>query len=264
GGAPPFYYRQYYEYWAKLAEAWAQTALDDVWLGPRFRQIHADIPGDPVFRGARLMFYPTEYAPEIEIANLYHMNMMSLANVAYIVSRDRLLSPTLKEVRGRKIPWSGLSRAERARENVRGNFRGLEDLYVYRNTQVVPRFFAVSSVQAFDDTKQLLDAISASSVDQLRTQLFVKKTVIPKELEGADSLGIAKIKLDAYTSDEIRLTVKSDKPSVLIISNAYSPFWKARIDERDAQIFPAYHAFWGLYVPAGSKQIVFHYEPPYT
>jgi hypothetical protein len=264
GGDPPLYYRRYYEYWAKLAEPWARRALDEVWFGPRFRQIHEKIPGDPVFRGARLMFYPTEYAPEVEVGELYRMNMMSLANVAYMVSRDRLVSPALEEIRGRRQPWSALNRAERASENVRGNFRGFEDLYVYRNTQALLRFFAVSSVRTFDDGKRLLDAIAASSVDQLHAQLFVEKDVMPDVLKEAGALGIAEITLEMYTSDEIRLAVRSEQPSVLVASNSYSPFWKARIDGREARIFPAYHAFWGLYLPAGSRQVVFRFEPPYA
>ncbi len=264
GGDPPLYYRRYYEYWAKLVEPWAVRAVDEVWYGPMFRKKHAKIPDGPAFRGARLMFYPTIYAPEVKVGELYRMNMLSLANVAYMVSRDRLVSPALEEVRGRRRPWSALSRAERARENVRGNFRGFEDLYVYRNTQVLPRFFAVSSIRTFNDGKRLLDAVSASSVDELHAQLFVEKDAMPDALKEVGTLGIPEIELEKYTSDEIRLAVKSEKPSVLVVSNTYSPFWKARIDGREAQIFPAYHAFWGLYVPAGSKQVVFRFEPPYA
>ena len=87
---------------------------------------------------------------------------------------------------------------------------------------------------------------------------------MPDVLKEAGALGIAEITLEMYTSDEIRLAVRSEQPSVLVASNSYSPFWKARIDGREARIFPAYHAFWGLYLPAGSRQVVFRFEPPYA
>jgi len=77
-------------------------------------------------------------------------------------------------------------------------------------------------------------------------------------------LGDIEIRLAEYTSDYIRISLKADRPSVLSILNTYPPFWTAKIDSKDARIFPAYHAFWGIYIPAGSKDVVFRFKPPYA
>ena len=264
GGDPPFYYRQYYEYFAKLVEPWAKGIFDDVWIGPQIRQKHEKIPGDMMFRGARLMLYPADYKPEVQLDALYRLNMMSLANVAYIVSRDRLIAPGLKEIRSRPKPWSALSHADKTRENVKANFRGMEDLYVYRNTRVLPRFFSPTRVLAFGDKDKLLDAIATSPTDTLRTTLFIENNAVPDALTKSGPLGDLKIRLTEYTSDKIRLALNSDRPTVLAVMNTYSPFWTAEIDGKNARIFPAYHAFWGLFIPPGSKEVVIRYKPPYA
>jgi uncharacterized membrane protein YfhO len=50
---------------------------------------------------------------------------------------------------------------------------------------------------------------------------------------------------------------------VLVVSSTFSPFWQCRIDGETSKIFPANHAFWGLLLPAGARQVICHYQPPY-
>jgi len=112
GGDPPLHYRRYYEFFAKMVEPWARGILDDKWYGPLHRLKHEKFPGKMMFRAARLMFFPTEYNAEVRLDALYHLNLMSLTNIAYIVSRDRLIAPGLQEIRSRSQPWSALSHAD--------------------------------------------------------------------------------------------------------------------------------------------------------
>ena len=83
--------------------------------------------------------------------------------------------------------------------------------------------------------------------------------LIPKPVRGAHW----KIKNISYSPDKILLEVETDRPSVLVISNTYSPFWKCKINNIDRKILPANGFMWGVPVEAGFHKIEFNYQPPY-
>jgi hypothetical protein len=109
----------------------------------------------------------------------------------------------------------------------------------------------------------VLAAMAAATVDEFRNAAFVEKGTLPAGLSTDRRYGAADITLERYGSDEIRLAVSVDKDALLIVTNSFSPFWVAEIDGKRAPLFPAYHAFWGLALPAGATSVVFRFEPPY-
>ena len=184
-------------------------------------------------------------------------------NVGHLVSREQLISKTLLPVRSEKKSWSSLSRLEKARVNLRANFKGREYLFIYRNKDVFPRFFSVPRIKTFDTGRLVLEAMKNASREDLRNIVFVEKKQLPTGLSADQSFGTLDIKLETYTNDTIKLRISADQPSVLIVANSYSPFWTVEIDGKKANLFPAYHALWGVPVPAKAKSVVFRYEPPY-
>ena len=55
----------------------------------------------------------------------------------------------------------------------------------------------------------------------------------------------------------------SQNPTIAIVTNSFSPYWRCRIDGVETTTVPADHAFWGIYIPSGAKKLVFDYRPPY-
>jgi uncharacterized membrane protein YfhO len=100
--------------------------------------------------------------------------------------------------------------------------------------------------------------------EDLRRAVYVETKQLPAGVSDDQSYGTLDIKLETYTNDEITLRVASEKSSILIVANSYAPFWKVEIDGIRSKVFPAYHALWGVRVPAKAKSIVFRYEPPYA
>jgi len=209
------------------------------------------------------MLMPEDYRPEWRLGELYHLNLLSLANVGYVISRDRLVDKSLAPIREAKAPWSSLSTREKTKINLKANFNGLEELYIYRNLNVFPRFFSVPGLKPFDTGREVLEGMAAASLEALRATAFVEQNQLPKGLSLDRRYGPVEITLDRYTSDEIKLTVKAKNDAVLIVTNSFSPFWTAEIDGIKTPIFPAYHAFWGVALPAGAKSVTFRFDPPY-
>ena len=265
GGYTPVYYRRYYEYWGKIVEPWAQGLKnDDLRERKRFDHRRSKLGGNQLFRGDRLALYPREYSPEVNFDGMYSISLLALANVGYIVSRDELSSQHLEEVRRPKRSWSSLSHLERTRQNIRSNFTGHSDLYIYKLNAHVPRIFSVSSIREVDGRDDLLDQISKSRVPALVTEMLVDRGDLPTDATSREKFFPIKILLEKYSNDEIILRVTNPEgPSLLSVMNTYSPFWEARIDGVKQQLFPAYWAFWGLRVPQGASKIVFKYVPPY-
>jgi len=263
GGYQALHLMRYYEFWAKMAEPWATSLTPASRFYPQYAERRKMSRSDVKFRDDRLWLFPDTYQPEWELSKLYNLNFLSLANVGYVLSRDRLTDPSLKAIREMPRPWSALSKRERTRINIRGNFTGREHVFIYENKNVFPRFFTVNNIKTFKTGKATLAAMAEASITELRSTAFVANDALPPGLSTEKDYEAAEIRLNHYESDEIRLDVKSEGPSVLIVNNSFSPFWKVEIDGKPGKVFPAYHAFWGVHLPQGAKSVVFRYDPPY-
>jgi uncharacterized membrane protein YfhO len=62
--------------------------------------------------------------------------------------------------------------------------------------------------------------------------------------------------LDAkFTDQRISIQTEAPAPSLVVISQAYYPAWKASVDGRPARIWRANYAFQALEVPAGRHEV---------
>ncbi|MBU1089041.1 YfhO family protein, partial [Patescibacteria group bacterium] len=61
--------------------------------------------------------------------------------------------------------------------------------------------------------------------------------------------------------NSIELKTENNCPQILLLSDAYYPEWKAKIDQQSAQIYQANHAFRAVLVPPGTHTIKFYYFP---
>jgi len=258
------YWQRYFELWGTMVAPWVAGLDPTRGSGLSFAMARKNNREWPLFRGGRLMLYPDEFIPRVQLGELYNLNILSLLNVGYLVSRERLDDSSLEAVRSAQKPWSSLNRFEKAKINIRANFRGREHLYIYRNRNVFPRFFSVPRIKTFESGRQVLNAMAKATREDLRRAVYVETKQLPAGVSDDQSYGTLDIKLETYTNDEITLRVASEKSSILIVANSYAPFWKVEIDGIRSKVFPAYHALWGVRVPAKAKSIVFRYEPPYA
>jgi hypothetical protein len=265
GGMHALFSRRYFEFWNTILEPWLkQRPVEASYLGKENPRLLGK-PGNLLLsRWSILMLTADDHKPERRIGEMFRLNLLSLANVAYLVSRDRLVDAALEPFLESPVTWSSLTSWQKVKQNLLGNFSGRKNLFIYHNRNVLPRFFTATSVRLFVDGSVALKALADASMEDLRTTLFVENRHWPAEQNLAQNFVPATIQLDSYESDEIRLTVDGNGPALLFVGNSYSPFWLAQVDGISVPIFPANHAFWGVILPDGAKSVVFRYQPPYA
>lgn len=224
--------------------------------------------GWPEFRGERanLVTSGTRTAASYSVRpmdQLYRMNLLSLANIRYFVSREPLSGPGLVELQRAPKPWGELSTREKIVISLTENFNGRTWLYVYRNDHALPRFFTVRDVRAFDTDRATVEAMAEASIETLGKTLFVNRAALPPGLAADSTFEQGNVTLISYSADRIELEVAGNGPRVLIASNTFSRYWKASVDGVPAALFPADHTFWGIALDKGRHRVVFTYLPSY-
>lgn len=197
----------------------------------------------------------------------YNFELLSLANVRYIISpvplQEGNLALTSSNVNEKQITWQQKGRPARMIGIIRGEYPGIP-LYIYENLKVLPRFFLVGKVRLFDESSQVLAALAGADFNDLKSTAYLRSADaadLPLDnLGGIDQ----EVGLISYTPDKIILEVKSKGPSLLIATNNFSPYWRAKIDGSRTRVFPVNHTFQAVYIESGKHQVVLEYEPPYA
>lgn len=255
-GYVTLYPQTYQDYWGKVIEP--LTSED------QNRYNYFQDWGNRVY-----LFSPSDgfgSSEKIDFSEYYNLNLLSLANVKYIVSPKPVTSDSLKlwsgDLLNNRIDWDGLSTLGKIKRGFANNFTGRE-LYIYENENYLPRFFLVDSVQTFKKSAQMLDVMVDSSVERLSHTAFMNESEFSsyniKEL-GFES---HEIKVKQNTPDKIKLEVSLEGSGLLVITQNYSPFWKCEVDEEKREVFPVYHTFTGIVLEDGNHDITFSYDPPY-
>jgi hypothetical protein len=183
----------------------------------------------------------------IRFSEYYNLNLLSLANTQYIVSRKPVMGEGLTLVASTPMSSSGQA----------------GDLFIYKNEHCFPRFFLVDELRVFPDSASLLDSMSHADLSTLRSAAFVEQeftsTIDTKKLGFSEGL----VTLDGYSTDRIVLRVNLDGSGILVITNSYDQYWKCYVDGSEEDVFPVYHTFSGAFLESGQHTVIFEYDPPY-
>jgi hypothetical protein len=129
------------------------------------------------------------------------------------------------------------------------------DVKVYENLAVLPRAFVATEWVAASDGEAL--AILASpSFDPGRTIILA-----PGAAGGAGEVDEATqpARITHYAPELVR--IDAEGPGYLLLTDAYYPGWKARIDGQQVPIVRANVMFRAVMLPAGTHTVQFSYEP---
>ncbi len=247
------YPKAYQRLWSKVLEPAA-----------RKRNMSSLIDGYNTPSGNRVYLYldTVEADPQgLPFGDYYRLNLLSLLNTRFLISRHPLIDENLTPLLSQPA-WSSIPRKRRILERLRENFQGKSYLYLYENRTVLPRAFLASKVRRFADAAGLMNALAGSDARELRRTVFVEGDAAPalpeKPAAGGGTVSIAR-----YANDEIDLELRAESPSVLVVSNNFSPYWECEVDGRARKVFPADGVFWGVAVGPGDRKASFRYRPPY-
>jgi hypothetical protein len=257
------YPKRYQQYWEQVI---APLAASNKWIHD---YLH--------YWGSRVYLFSPFYTSSIRqlremgekllvFCEHWNLNLLSLANVRFVVSPFPLQDENLMELTrvddAESRKWEKLPFASKITGYLRRD-KPASRLFIYENKLVFPRFFLVGKTQTFTDTRELLSALQRANYNELRSTAYLIRDNLGLSGEKSAPMN-GEINLISYSSDHLALETRQDSDGMLIISNNYSPFWNANVNGKYARIFPVHHTFQGIYLKAGENRVSLEYRPPYA
>lgn len=169
-----------------------------------------------------------------------HLTALKLFNVKYLVTPYPIPEPEFEQVKTTNMILRG-------RPN---------DVFIYRNKNVLPRAFHVGKIQVVANQNAVMEILKSGEFDP-------SKKAILEEIPGIlpDSEGEGSVQITEYQLNKIKLKSQSDTPKLLVLSEIYYPKgWKAYIDGQPTKIYKTNYLFRSIVVPAGSHDVDFVFE----
>ena len=130
------------------------------------------------------------------------------------------------------------------------------DMKVYEYPDVLPRAYLVGDVQALED-EQAVARLRSGAFDPRRMALL--EPGAEPMLGGSPVHG--QVEVLERRPERWRLRISSDRPALLVISDAYYPGWSASVDGVETSVLRANVAFKAVVVPAGEHLVELTYDP---
>jgi hypothetical protein len=138
-----------------------------------------------------------------------------------------------------------------------GAWRGSNYL-VYRNASALPRCYVVprAVVSAGDDISRAIGSTSVSP----REAVVTSADPLPA---GGERQPFRPADYDGADPDRVIVTVRTERPGLLVIADAWMPGWTAEVDGERAQVLRGDHALRVVALHrAGMHRVVLRYRPP--
>jgi len=129
---------------------------------------------------------------------------------------------------------------------------------IYRDTHAFPRAYLANRLEVMANSKSTFDRLLNPDFDP-RTTVLTEEAVPFNGSPDVTDAGTAHVTQRTFNS--VRIEVNSKSESILVLTDAYFPGWKATVDGVDAAVFPTYRTFRGIVVPQGSHTVEFRYQP---
>jgi hypothetical protein len=129
------------------------------------------------------------------------------------------------------------------------------DVKIYEHAAVLPRAFVVQEAVGADD-ERALELLGSATIDPGRTVILPPPPTLLAEQGHAD--GSAATILE-YAPEVVR--VRAIGPGYLVLTDAYYPGWRARVNGAATEILRADVMFRAVALPAGEHVVEFRYAP---
>jgi hypothetical protein len=224
------------------------------------------------------------------LSQLVNINLLSLANVKYIISPRALNDASLRLVSSpadtidQEFPWvakafrkviSPLKKISRffgddfnyhinlADQTLATNFHG-KKMYIYENTQVLPRAFIVYKTQV-QDQQNVWSALARAGLNELQTTAYIESkesslsidNTLPKKHE------IESIEWQVYAPNHLKMKGIAAATGIVVLSNSYSKHWKVHVNGVETKTIIVDGAFTGIPVKEGLFEVEMRYLPPF-
>lgn len=121
------------------------------------------------------------------------------------------------------------------------------------------RAYVVHTTLTARNEEEVRAAMTAPSFDPRRMAVVEDSTVAPMTLAEGDP--VSTVRVTGFRSNSIVLDVETSHDGYLVLSEAYYPGWRARVDGIDTPVRRTNYTMRGIVVPRGTHQVAFTYEP---
>ncbi len=119
----------------------------------------------------------------------------------------------------------------------------------------------MGQLRTVDRREALFDILRDPSFDPGQQALALASEAPAGPIPDTDSTDLGQAVVRRRTATTVSVEVQANEECILVLSDAYYPGWKARIDGREAEVFPVYYVFRAVVVPAGDHTVIFRYSP---
>jgi hypothetical protein len=150
------------------------------------------------------------------------------------------------------------------RPDLRGLVEGWRRVYaddsvrVLENGAALPRAWIVHEARSVGPS-EALPLLAAGTVDPRRVALV--EGVTP-EVEPATNPAADRARVESWEADALRISVRSDAPGLLVLSETADPDWRAEVDGEATPILTVDHLLRAVPIAAGEHVVEMRYESP--
>ncbi|MCB0265223.1 MAG: YfhO family protein, partial [Calditrichaeota bacterium] len=133
-----------------------------------------------------------------------------------------------------------------------------QNLFLYRNNDVLPRAFFVDSTTVISDGVERLRFMNTAAFDP--ATLAILEAPLDQPISAPDSSS-ASVKF--FSPNKVEFDVYTDKTALLVVSEVYYPKgWKATLETgEELQIHKTNHILRSVVIPAGNHTLTMTFEP---
>lgn len=131
-------------------------------------------------------------------------------------------------------------------------------LEVLENLSVLPRAFIVHQAMLVNDD-HVLQLMRNPGFQPARMVLLNDGEPMEEKDKLQQSSDL--VVIDDYQSERVSLSVKTEQPGYLVLTDSWYPGWEAFVDGQRAQIHRADYIFRALDIQPGAHSVVFEYRP---
>ncbi|HJN46910.1 MAG TPA: YfhO family protein [Vicinamibacterales bacterium] len=137
-------------------------------------------------------------------------------------------------------------------------------VYLYKSQSPVPRAFVAERCLEMP-LSDVIAAIENLPREDL-TRVALAEASDSREspcapLGDVDTSGPSDAHIDTYSASRVTISLDGRRPGVLVLTDTYSPDWRAFVDGHSRPAFPVYGAFRGVIVEEGDETVQFVYRP---
>ncbi|MEW5894854.1 MAG: YfhO family protein [Candidatus Omnitrophota bacterium] len=136
-----------------------------------------------------------------------------------------------------------------------------QEVRVFRRPGALPRAFMVYHAIPETDMEETFELLKITAPGLSRVAV-INSSSAPEFLnQGLTDSVINAVQFQTYSPNRVVLDVATEKPGLLVLSDAYHPDWRALVDGKETVIYQTNYLIRSIVVPGGRHQIIFLFQP---